>query len=439
MNESAELVVGALAAARKAGQLYPAAHPAYIEAAQALAEAVAEAAGTGPFSLTLYQGRLYSGSEPLSDDTPAAATLSGALEARGIESLTFAPGFTLTDADALTAVLNLRTSMTLDPAAELASRGARGVGIAAVARSATNDRERRGRQREQDRALYQRLLGQLRNVSRQVAARDTPDVRDANAMVGSVLSRLLEDESAVLGLATIRAQGEAELFHAVNVMIYSMALGRQLGLPEADLTALGVSALLHDIGKAQFDQATPQGAEAARLGHPSAGASVLAGLPEGEREPLLVAYEHHMGVDGSGWPRPATGYRPHPFGRIVAVGNRYDNLVKPLTGDEPMPPERAVARLMAEAEGPLDPVFVRLFIRAIGVVPIGASVRLSDASVGVVCAVGEDVLTPTVRLVFDGSGAEVEDAQDVDLTRDPRFIAEVLDPEELALDPSEHL
>ena len=146
-----------------------------------------------------------------------------------------------------------------------------------------------------------------------------------------------------------------------------------------------------------------------------------------------------MGGDGSGWPERAPDYRAHPFSRIVAVGNRYDNLVKPREGTEPLQPERAVARLMAEGEGPLDPVFVRLFIRAIGVVPIGTAVRLSDDAVGVVCAVGDDVLTPTVRLVYDGMGQPLEDPEDVDLTRDPRFIAEVLDPEDLALDPSEHL
>lgn len=439
MNESAERVVTALAAARKAGQLYPAAHPSYVEATQGLVDAISAVTGAGPFALTLYQGRLYTGSEPLADDTPPAVSVSEALEVRRIESITFAQGFSAEDAEAITAVLNLRTVAGLDLAEELASRGAIGVGLAAVARSERGDRERRGKRRAQDRALYYRMLGQLRHVSKQVAARDTPDVREATSMVGSVLERLLEDEAAVLGLATIRAQGEAELFHAVNVMIYGLALGRQLGLPEGDLTELGVSALLHDIGKAQFDRSTAEGAQAARIGHPAAGASVLAGLPEGERAPLLVAYEHHMGVDGSGWPERAPGYRPHPFSRIVAVGNRYDNLVKPITADEPLAPERAVARLMAEGDGPLDPVFVRLFIRAIGVVPIGTAVRLSDDSVGIVCAVGADVLTPTVRLVYDGVGTRLEDPDDVDLTRDPRFIAEVLDPDELALDPSEHL
>jgi HD-GYP domain-containing protein (c-di-GMP phosphodiesterase class II) len=438
-NQAAERLVSALATARKAGQLYPAAHPSYAEAAEALVEAADGALDQGAFALTLYQGRLYGGSEPLADDTPPAVSLTEALESRGIESLTFEPGFAMGDAEALTWMLNLRPDPTLDPAGELAGRGAARVHVAAVARSAIGDRERRDRRREADRALYHRMLGQLRSVSRQVAARDTPDVREATSMVGVVLARLLEDEAAVLGLATIRAQGERELFHAVNVMIYALALGRQLGLPEGELTELGVAAMLHDIGKAQFDESTPEGAEAARLGHPAAGAAVLAGLPEGEREPLLVAYEHHMGADGSGWPERAADYRPHPFSRIVAVGDRYDNMVKPKPGLEGLQPERAVARLMAEGGGPLDPMFVRLFIRAIGVVPIGTAVRLSDDSVGVVCAVGEDVLTPTIRLVYDPVGLQLDDPDDVDLTRDPRFIAEVLDPEDVALDPSEHL
>jgi HD-GYP domain-containing protein (c-di-GMP phosphodiesterase class II) len=441
MENVADRVVSALAGARKAAQLYPMAHPSYDEASRALVAVIAEVATTGDgMSLTLFKGRLYAGSKPLAEDTPAAVAMTDAMETRGIESLMFLSGFNSNDTDAVAALLNLRPTAEFDPAAELALRGATHVATSVVARASVNTREQRDQRREADRALYRSMLAKARSVSRQVAARDTPDVREATSMVAAVLSRLLEDEAAVLGLATIRAQGERELFHAVNVMIYSLALGRQLGLPEDELTELGVAALVHDIGKAQFDTATPQGLEAALVGHPAGGAAALSGLPDGERTPLLVAYEHHMGVDGSGWPARPTDYQPHPYSRIVAVGNRYDNLVKPIVdGEAPVAPERAVARLMAEGEGSLDPVFVRLFIRAIGVVPIGTAVRLSDDSVGIVCAVGRDVLTPTVRLVFDHVGSALAEPQDVDLQRDPRFIVEVLDPDALAIDPSEHL
>jgi HD-GYP domain-containing protein (c-di-GMP phosphodiesterase class II) len=440
VDNLAERVVAALASARKAAQLYPAAHPSYTETSRGLVETVGDATSFGSMSLTLFEGRLYAGSQPLAEDTPASTSITEAMETRGIESLTFSDGFNELDAHAVTSVLNLRPKAGSDPATELHAQGAIHVATSAVSRSAVDDRQLRDKRRQADRALYRSMLSKVRTVSLQVAARDTPDIREATSMVASILARLLEDEAAVLGLATIRSQGERELFHAVNVMIYSLALGRQLGLPEDDLTELGVAALVHDIGKAQFDTSTADGAQAATAGHPAAGAAALSGLPEGERTPLLVAYEHHMGNDGSGWPVRPQEYQPHPFSRIVAVGNRYDNLVKPLLADqESIAPERAVARLMAEGDGPLDPVFVRLFIRAIGVVPIGTAVRLSDDGVGVVCAVGEDVLTPTVRVVFDPMGMPLEEPEDVDLERDPRFIVEVLDPEALAIDPSEHL
>lgn len=440
VEATAERTVAALAAARKADQLYPESHPAHAEACNALVAAMDDATMAGPMSLTVYQGRIYAGAMPLSDETTAAAMLVEAMEARSIECLTFRHGFGPRDARAAAQVLNCRPSAAFDPVAELESRGARHVASSVVARSAETDREKRDRRREADRALYNTTLAKVRELSRQVAACDTPDVRGATDMVGAVLSRLLEDEAAVLGLATIRSQGEQELFHAVNVMIYALALGRQLGLPEAELTELGVAALVHDIGKAQFDQTTPEGIEAARIGHPATGAAALSGMPQGDRTPLLVAYEHHMGVTDEGWPERPGDYRPHPYSRIVAVGNRYDNLIKPFGRDaQAVAPERAVARLMAEGGTALDTVFVRLFIRAIGVVPIGTPVRLSDDSVGVVCAVGADVLTPTVRLVFDSLGEPVDDDGDVDLERDPRFIVEVIDAEALALDPSEHL
>jgi putative nucleotidyltransferase with HDIG domain len=306
---------------------------------------------------------------------------------------------------------------------------------------AAEHRAARDKMRDEDRAMYRRLVGQLRTLSQRVAAQDTPDVTEASAMVGSILGRLMEDQSAVLGLATIRSHSEATLFHSISVMIYALALGRQLGLPEEGLTSLGVSALMHDIGKAAFDGADPEQVRAAELLHPTVGAEILAALPDDDKAPMLVAYEHHMGVDGSGFPERAPDYFGHPFSRMVAVANRYENLVKPLGSAEALTPERAVARLMAESNGPLDPIFTRLFIKAVGVLPIGTLVRLSDHTIAVVARVdGEsDPLAPVVRPVYDADGAAIVDPEDIDLSTDERYVAEAIDQDTLRVEVSEHL
>lgn len=437
---SVEALVHALSGARRAVQLYPSTHPSHSDAIGSMVEAAARTASDGPFILNVHEGRLYAGSDVLNDDSPAATSLTETMERHHIESLTFEPGFASADATAIAEVLNLRPSPALDVENELRERGASHVVVAAlgVGDEERVEREERDRQREQDRALYRQLVSVLRSLNQQSASGGSPDLEHASAMVGDIMSRLVEDESAVLGMALMNSKDESALFHSINVMIYSLTLGLGLGLPDEGLLSLGMAAMLHDVGKAAFDTADPEQARAAAALHPKVGAEILARLTDTDRAPMLVAYEHHMGSDGSGYPDRPADYIAHPYSRMVSIADRYEHLTKGDTGVA-LSPDRAVMQLLREAGKALDPFFCRLFVRAIGVFPVGCVVRLSDQSVGVVRAKGTDLLAPTVRIVFDEAGAELETPPDVDLGVDGRTVVEVLDPDVLRLAVADRL
>jgi HD-GYP domain-containing protein (c-di-GMP phosphodiesterase class II) len=232
---------------------------------------------------------------------------------------------------------------------------------------------------------------------------------ETGELVGAMMQRLLGDPSAVLGLATMRGSTEQDLFHSLNVMIYALALGHRLGLPEEGLQSLGMSALMHDVGKTAFDRDDPLQSEAMRQMHPRIGAEILQRLALDDPAPMLVAFEHHMNADGTGWPEQTAGYHAHPFSRMVAIANRYESLASPASGNgEPMTPDKAIVRVLREGGTVLDPFFVRLFASALGAFPVGCLVRLSDQTVGVVVRVGDDPLAPVVRLAYDAQGAEID-------------------------------
>jgi HD-GYP domain-containing protein (c-di-GMP phosphodiesterase class II) len=433
-------LVSAISSARRAVQLYPPAHPSHREAIGAVVGAVgACTSGEGVFVLNLHEGRLYHGSNVLPSDSPASAALAQSLERHRVQSLTFDPTFAEKDAVALAEVLNLRPAPELSFEQELSSRGAAAITVGILVDDDQTVREERDRQREQDRALYRQLISALRSLNEQVASGASPNVDQASAMVGDIMSRLVEDDAAVLGMAMMNARDEGALFHSINVMIYSLALGLALGLPDEGLLTIGIAALLHDVGKAAFDADDPSQARAAQLLHPEEGAEILARLPDEDKTSMLVAYEHHMGVDGSGYPEHPREYVTHPFSRMVAIADRYENLTKRGLDGECLTPDRAVMRLLTEAGHGLDPLFARLFAKALGVFPIGSVVRLSDHSVGVVRASTDDLLSPRVRLLFDERGLEYEEPLEIDLTQDEREILEVLDPETLELQVADRL
>ncbi len=428
MTAQANDLVAALAAARKATQFYPGEHPRFVEAVDALVAEAGMCTAEGPFTLNVHEGRLYCGSEVLTGEGPSLSSVLESMEARKVESFTFLPGFSAEDARGLTEALNLRPSPELDVEAELAARGVTGVQVSRVVDGNAEERKERDRERERDKALYRRFVSTMRRVSEGMRQGGGVDVSEASGLVPEIVSRLLESPSAVLALATIRSKGEEDLFHAINVMIYAMTVGSALELPEEGLASLGVSALVHDIGKAVFDA---DQADAMRLHHPQAGADILARMPGDDRAPMLVAFEHHMGVDGSGWPERDASYFPHPYSRMVAIADRYETLTKSRSGPG-LTPDRAVARILSESGTALDPVFTRLFVRALGVFPVGCWVRLSDHAVGVVRDNGADPLRPKVRLIYDARGLELHEPAEIDLAGDTREIVEVVDELQLA-------
>jgi putative nucleotidyltransferase with HDIG domain len=432
-------VVTALAGTRKAIQLYPPTHPAHGEALDALVDSVAAATASGPLVLNWHQGRLYHESAVIPDEVHGSASIAEAFEARGIESLTFQHLFNRQDALGLTQVLSLKPSPSLDIEAELAGREVTGVTAAFLEDDEDPEREERDRQRQADRAMYQRLLVVLKHLKEQFSAGATADLGDTVSVVTGVIDRLLTDPGAVLGLATIRGDSDRTLFHSLNVMIYALALGQRLGLPEEGLQSLGLSALLHDVGKSAFDGDDPGQREAMRDLHPKVGAEILQRVGLEDPGPMLVAYEHHMMSDGGGWPERPADYVAHPYSRMVAIADRFENLVSGQGDREPLTPDRAIVQVLREAGTVLDPFFARLLANALGAFPVGCLVRLTDHRVGVVCRPGEDPLAPVVRVTYDERGSEIEEPVEVDLADEAARIVEVITPDALNVEVGDKL
>lgn len=423
-------VVSALAGARKAIQLYPPTHPAHDEALDGLVTAVDAMTRAGSFVLNWHEGRLYHESVVIPADVPGIASVAESFEVRGIESLTFHPGFKSSDALGLTQVLSLKPSPTLDIEAELASREVVGVQVSVLEKEDDEEKAERDRQRQADRAMYQRSVAAIRRV-REALAAGSGDIGDTESLVESVMQRMTADPAAMLGLATMRGTSERDLFHSLNVMIYTLVLGQRLGLPDEGLAPLGLSALMHDVGKAAFVHDDPAQAEPMKLMHPKVGADILQRIALDNPAPMLVAYEHHMYADGTGWPERAADYVAHPYSRMVQIADRFENLTNPQDGVASMTPDKAVVQVLREAGGLLDPFFARLFANALGVFPVGCLVRLSDQSVGVVARHGDDPLAPVVRLAYDARGNELDDPEEIDLAQGDVRIVEVIDPNSL--------
>lgn len=188
-----------------------------------------------------------------------------------------------------------------------------------------------------------------------------------------IVDCILTDESYLLGFTTARNYGNYYYFHPVNVSILAVALGKRIGLDRVHLRTLAMSAFFHDSGKAEIPlsilnkkaEFTPKEMELIKR-HPVDGVKVLLkslGLTEASVLSMLVAFEHHMKLDLSGYPRTSDGRKLNLFSRIVNIADDYDSLVSGRVYERRKHSPGEATKMMFGNSGILyDPTLIKAFV-----------------------------------------------------------------------------
>jgi HD-GYP domain-containing protein (c-di-GMP phosphodiesterase class II) len=158
--------------------------------------------------------------------------------------------------------------------------------------------------------------------------------------------------------------------HSERVSALAQVVARRLGWNASRLRALGLGALLHDVGKLNLDAAVlrkPGPLDEREYGevrrHPLAGARLIRGI-DALRPALPYVLFHHERWDGRGYPSGRS--REHiPLGaRIVAVVDAFDAMISARPYRPPLPVRSAIAELARGAGTQFDPGVVRAFLVA---------------------------------------------------------------------------
>ncbi len=201
---------------------------------------------------------------------------------------------------------------------------------------------------------------------------------------------LLADPDSAIVLIAEKARDEGQAAHSLSVMTLSLLLGRQARLPEQALRALGIGALLHDIGKQLISPSILRNSERNRHEKAIYQTHCRGGFEAATRtgklaQPILEAIlYHHERCDGSGFPERLSGNAIPLAARVVAIADRFDKLVNPLDSRRALSPSEALAWLWGKEQKAFDALLLQLFVRAMGVYPPGSIVQLSDGGVGAV-------------------------------------------------------
>jgi putative nucleotidyltransferase with HDIG domain len=229
------------------------------------------------------------------------------------------------------------------------------------------------------RELYAQAVSAADDVWQSAATEGMPDLRVAFAAIDGLAEAVTRNRSGMLALTALSPSGDYTFTHMVNVAVLTMALARTVGLEGRLLRVVGLAAMMHDIGKVRTPReilTKPQRLTEAEFRiierHTVDGAEILRRTPEMPTLVPVVAFEHHLRIDGSGYPAGARRYALNIGTMMCSIADVYDAMKSQRTYQPSYPSDKILHVLQRRSDRPqFDPHLVHRFAQLLGIPPGG--------------------------------------------------------------------
>ena len=296
------------------------------------------------------------------------------------------------------------------------------------------------------RKLYDDAVKVAETMWESAGVEGIPDADAARGMVDSLAQAVAQNRTALLALTALKNYDNYTFTHMVNVSILTMGQARGVGIDGPLLREFGLAALMHDIGKVKTpneilnkpDKLTEQEYEILKK-HTIDGAQILRKTPEMPTLAPVVAFEHHLRADGTGYP---SAQRPqlNLATTLCGIADVYDAMRSQRVYQPAFPTDRILAVLQRNDGKQFDQNLVRRFVQLVGIYPVGNMVRLYNGEIAVVMkAHAPDPYRPCVRILMTADEMPLANPIEVNLwemaEEQDNAIQAPLDPAEYGIDP----
>lgn len=210
----------------------------------------------------------------------------------------------------------------------------------------------------------------LQWMHHEVRASGAIPLTEAEAVVRSLSVAMHSDRRMVLPLLQLKDFDQYTTTHSLNVAVLAMGLAERLGCGAREVRAFGVAGLLHDIGKIRIplEVLTKPGKlsdEERRVinQHPVDGARIIMTSDQELDLAAIVAYEHHIMLDGGGYPAMHYGRACALASRLVHVCDVFDALRTKRPYRDAWASDKVTSYLEERAGTEFDPDLVTAFIQ----------------------------------------------------------------------------
>ena len=209
----------------------------------------------------------------------------------------------------------------------------------------------------------------IRWLHEQLQSHKELHLSEAEAVVRSLSVAMHSDRQMMIPLLKLRSFDEYTTTHCLNVSVLAMALAEFVGMRGPDVRGFGVAGLLHDIGKVNIPidiltkpgKLTPEERAIMNM-HTVDGARIIIETEEQLDLAAVVAYEHHIMIDGGGYPALAFPRDCHYASKIVHVCDVFDALRTNRPYRDAWASERVLTYIEEKSGTEFDPELSTAFI-----------------------------------------------------------------------------
>lgn len=305
-------------------------------------------------------------------------------------------------------------------------------------------------------ATYREAMQAVERVFTDIEAGQPTKIAALKPVVSTLLKQIIEQPEAMMiqfCLDKMRRFDGTLANHGMDVCVLTLILAVENSCTESDMEALGLGALLHDIGFVRlprnvYRKTSPltEQEQALMRQHPQLAATVLSKIDSLPEAVSHIIAQHHECQDGSGFPKMVKAGGLSPLAQLMALADTYDDLVTSRYGRAPLLPHDAIRQLFVlGAKGRYDKNLVEVAIKMLGVYPLGSLIKLNTNECAVVIGLNhEDRLRPRIRIIR-GPDGEIQnppiesDLQNQAADQPARAILRALDPGQEQIDLPQYL
>jgi len=292
-----------------------------------------------------------------------------------------------------------------------------------------------------------KLFNESKKIQRQVFS-DAQQGRELNLapvieITNQTIDTVFKNADALACVINIRKKDEYFLEHSVSVAVLMTIFARFLKIDKQIVQQLSVGAFLHDVGKINVPESIlnkpgklTDDEFTVMKSHVNHSIKIIEATPGISELSIEVAALHHEKLNGTGYPFRITKDKISTYGRMIAICDIFDALTANRCYKEGYSHLKSfsILRSLAKKEH-LDQRLVDMFIKCMGVYPVGSLVELSSNKLAIVESRNDgDPTNPKVRSFYNAQDGRYVMTEDIDLSSDEDFIVKGVRADDFDLD-----